>query len=267
MPYFERGWHRSPDLIDTNPGTIMKSTRAFGVEIECQYDDEYDIEILSEDSKVNKNIGIGSDGSINGQGVEIRTPPASGKAGENMIRGLCSVLKERCFDVDNSCGLHVHIDASDMKDKVREEEEGYKIAKNYWLFYIVMDDVIRSFLPPSRRRNDYCKPCESVYRAVHDAKSLMDLMLIYESSDSTLLDANSRVKYKDPTRYRGINLISLWREWHAEIRYHNGTLQGERILHWAYLHCLIMDKIMDGTITLAWIESMRATKGDRKTHV
>ena len=124
-----------------------------------------------------------------------------------------------------------------------------------------MDDVIRSFLPPSRRKNHYCKPCESVYNAVHSATSLHDLMNIYESTDPTLLDPTSIIKYKDPTRYRGINLISLWKEWHAEIRYHNSTLQGERILHWAYLHCLIMDKIMDGTITLAWIESMRATKG------
>lgn len=260
MPYSaDRPWERKKKLLSDEPGTILKSTRAFGVEIECTYKDEEDIEAVADE--IDDAIGIGGDGSIDGNGAEIRTPPASGKAAEAMMNELCASLNKHGCKVNKSCGLHVHIDAKDMGKAVNDDKK-WQLVQNYWMFYIAMDTVIRSFLPNSRRKNSYCKKMEPVFEAVKKADSYNKLYEIYNSGDSSLLDQKARSKgeYKDPTRYRGINLHTLWGEWHPEIRYHNGTTQAPRILHWAYLHCLIMDKIMDGTITFEWIVGMYEKK-------
>lgn len=249
-----RDWKHDKKLLSKEYGTITKSARPFGVEIECQYTDENHVDVVQ--NGCDEAIGFSSDGSINGEGVEIKTPPASGVAAEEMMKNLCGLLNDNGFEVDSSCGLHVHIDAADMKEAVDKGE--WRLVQTYWMFYIVFDKVIRSFLPLSRRRNSFCRPMEHVYGAVKGAGDFSELVNIHTSYEQKHVDERYRNKEsKDPTRYRGLNLHPLWNGWHSEVRYHNGTIQADRILHWAYLHCLIMDKVMDGTITQEWIEEMK----------
>ena len=59
----------------------------------------------------------------------------------------------------------------------------------------------------------------------------------------------------DDSRYMGINFHSLLSEGHLEIRYHSGTLQAEKILHWTTLHLQILDAIADGKISFSQLMS------------
>ena len=57
-------------------------------------------------------------------------------------------------------------------------------------------------------------------------------------------------KYHD-TRYFGVNLHSFFHAGHVEVRYHSGTINAVKILRWVNLHASVLDRIADGSISLA----------------
>lgn len=250
-----RNWTKTDELISQEHGSIIKSSRSFGVEIEC-IDNKRKGALL--EKEMNPAIGIGGDGSLSSGGVEVRTPPASGKAGEDMIKTLGASLKGYGFDVNHTCGLHVHIDAIDMLKRIQDKPKGYEKLKNLWLFYMVFDPVVRSFIPRSRRENHYCQAMQLMFSAVKRANSLDKLHHIYDCSDPAYLDRDWEMK--DPTRYRGINLQPLFDHWHFEVRYHEGTIDPTKILHWANLHALIMDRVMEGEINRKFILHYKSSR-------
>jgi hypothetical protein len=253
-----REWYEVARLLSKEKGEILQSVRKFGIEVECQYP-AWGAAVKAS-TEIDKAIGIGTDGSVNGNGQELRLPPASGKAAEAMIKELSASLKKNDYTTDNSCGLHVHIDGADMMDKCNNTTDGYKLFQTYWLTYIAIDSVIRSFLPSHRLRNTFCYPMDKCFEAVKAADSYSTLDMIYRSDNKQWLDKGKKRGRKDDSRYKGINLYSFLRAGHPEIRYHNGTIDGEHMLAWANLHCLIMDKVMDGTITAEWAVEMNSTR-------
>lgn len=105
-------------------GDIIQSPRKFGVEIEV-FNDKRD-NIIGLSKTIAKDFGFDHDGSIKDDsgmnhpnGVEIVTPPMSGKKGEDGMVDLLKKINEKEFAVNNSCGLHAHFSADDFNNEIK----------------------------------------------------------------------------------------------------------------------------------------------------
>ena len=199
------------------------SNRAFGVEIEClspysgaYYDDEdYCCEECSGGDSVNQtqilleNNGFDAwaelttdDCSLPYNGVEIKSPPLVGVEGFKELKKVFTLLNNNGFDVDESCGMHVHHDAPDFL-------EDFSLIERLVKSWMENQEVIDTMVDPYRVNNDHCEPWEEY-------------------------DYNEIVS-KQSWNYgpRGaLNISSL--EYHGtiEIRQHEGTLNYEEAESW-----------------------------------
>ncbi len=239
-------------------GDIVKSTRIFSAELETQYPDR---KILAQVSlQVPKEIGVTTDGSISNRGVEWQTPKLQGKNGEETMKKFCNLLTTTGFTTDVSCGLHIHLDGGKdflPQSNISTGNFSAQNVKMLFLAYLIFEDVIHSFLPSSRRRNQYCKPMKDGYHVseILNAYSLEDLEKVWYRVNTPSFLSNCKSDRKHHSRYSGANLHTLLSANHLEIRYHSGTTIGIKVLEWVNLHCLIMDAVAKGTLNMSVIES------------
>lgn len=102
---------RSTEFQSKSPGKIIKSLRKFGIEIEMYHSVSNTIRKLS--GLVPKSFGVEHDGSIDagsGYGVEVVSPILKGNAGEEAIVSVMKTINSLAFQINKTCGLHVHLD-------------------------------------------------------------------------------------------------------------------------------------------------------------
>lgn len=236
-----RSYMPSSQYLNSGVGGIVKNSIPFGIELEVTLPDNLRASILSR--SIPREVGVETDGSIvGGYGLELQLPPACGASAENLIYDVCSKLKEMEARVNRSCGYHLHIDVAKV-DTDHTAASALNILKDLWLFYVAFEDVIVSFLPKSRRNNRYCQSLRSDYhfREIMQATSMEKLERIwYRVTNRDDLD-NSKGETKHSSRYRGINMHTLFAMRHIEIRYHSGTINARKILEWANLHTTIIN--------------------------
>ena len=232
-----------PKFQSDKAGEIITSPRIFSAEIEAYYGDSGDIESASQ--LLAHEIGITSDGSLNCRGIEFQTPKLKGEAGEQAIKKMCKVLNSLDFTNDRTTGLHIHLDSADMKPKTITRTEP-KAIKACWIFYLLYEEVILSFLPPSRRRNSYCKLIKEGYHIteIEGCNNIAQLEKLWYRTQSRKVIKDRKAEKYDGSRYAGANFHSLLANGHLEIRYHSGTINAEKILEWVNLHQTIMDKAL-----------------------
>lgn len=234
-----RPYTETPSLLEYEEGEIIKSQRSFGIELECIAPNR---KAASTASMGTANvIGLGSDGSVEGKGaesgLEFQTPPAIGKAAEDMIKGLCETLSKSKFNVNMSCGFHVHIDSHDLF-KLQANQQ-LQAIKNIWTAYLAYEDVFISLLPESRRSNNhYCSGLKTEYSVdeILRAQNFQELEQLWYRRTSISDVTAAKGQHRHPTRYRGINLHPFFSDGHLEIRYHSGTINPRKILEWVNLH-------------------------------
>lgn len=229
-----------PEFQSKDKGQFIKSERIFSAEIECYYDD-YD-EMKTACAELPRAFGISYDGSLDNKGVEFQTPKLKGKNGEMAIQTITGILNDRGFSTNRSTGLHIHLDGKDLMPKTRTKTYPKAIAEML-MFYLAMEEVLLSFLPPSRRQNTFCNPLRNNYHIseIEEARSLEALEKIwYRYSMRKQLKRAKSEKYHS-SRYAGINLHSLLKDGHLEVRFHSGTLNATKILEWVNLHQTILD--------------------------
>jgi hypothetical protein len=184
-------------------------------------------------------VGMIGDGSINGdRGMEIVTPPMQGLKAEKLIEKICKVLKEGGAEVDKSCGLHIHLDGAKLAGNVNA-------VKHLMSAYIAFEDVIMSFLPPSRRENRYSYPLRKYASLdeVERCRDMEDIESLWYRAKKEECEDRKKVHY-DESRYRGLNLHCFFEGGHYEVRYHSGTINQEKIKNWASLHLHLLKKAM-----------------------
>lgn len=236
---------RTTEYQSEEHGIRILSTRKFGVELEVAFPTQE----LAAKASINlpRAVGVGEDGSIQGgAGLEIATPIASGIKAEALIHEVCKTLVKNKAMVNKTCGYHIHIDAKDLIEK--DDSTIFSVLRDIWLFYITFEDVIHSFLPPSRRTGRYCLPLRTDFhfKEVVDCRNIESLELLwYRVKDKPTLN-HCKDERKHDSRYRGVNMHTLLSEHHLEIRYHSGTVQPLKILEWANLHLRIVDKCFYG---------------------
>lgn len=242
----ERSWSDKnlPQFQSKLPGSIITSKRMFSAEIECYYSDSDNMHKAAH--TIPKEFGITHDGSLDDRGLEFQTPKLRGRNGEKALRDMCKVLNDLDFTTNHTTGLHIHLDGKDLLPKTRTKQPPYAL-RSVMLFYLSFEEVILSFLPPSRRRNRYCKLMREMYNVQHirDIYSLEALeKMWYKVEMRKELKDCKRDKYQD-SRYAGVNFHSLFKDGHLEIRYHSGTINSTKILEWTALHQAILDKCVE----------------------
>lgn len=183
-----------------------------GIEIECFLPKAYsivDFAMALRDCNLLDNIDLAEDASINAwvahKPVEIRCLFKYRNL-ENKLELLCNVLKAFDFQVNQSCGLHVHLD---MRSK-----DPLKSTHNLvWCL-----PVLKGLISKSRKSNAFCR-----FPDIIDRKSttLWDTAKYYEDSEG---------------HYDAINLDESYRKHKTvEVRIHQATLNFYKLFSWIKL--------------------------------
>lgn len=167
-----------------------------------------------------------SDSSLNGNDTfELVSPILEGEAGLEELETVCWVLDLCDVKVNDSCGFHVHMDASGF---------GMETWKNLALTYKHLEPVIDSFMPGSRRDNQYCQSLRGISEtAIREASTITGLQQVF----------NNR-------RYYKLNLEAYSRHRTVEFRQHSGTTNFTKMEKWI--------RFLNGLVTFASAASLPA---------
>lgn len=97
------------------------------------------------------------DGSLPETGYEINTAPAAGDFYPKQVREICDALAAEGATITEQCGLHVHVDARDMK---------YFDIRRLIRVYAYIESNLFAMVPYSRRASRFCKPCGNDYQTL-----------------------------------------------------------------------------------------------------
>lgn len=227
--------HRKVNAIAHKSSSFNKTLgidRFFGVEIEtCCGDDD----VVREEGW--ETCGDGSIHPKSGDiGIEYKTGVFQGNKGIQLLEQMCQKLAEKSHYVNNSCGLHVHVDCTNLT-----QDQLVNVSS----FIRVFDNIIYSLMPRSRSKNDYCQKFSVPIRSIKDAK---------------LAKINKLRHFGSMGRYRGFNLEAYQEHGTIEFRYHSGTINYHKIKNWILTCLLIIEKQKDNF----WDERTRSLKACRR---
>jgi len=286
LPHTETGEPYGNDKT----GDIVKTGRQFGIELEAVFCDYGKARRATDKLKEPAKWGTHSDGSINGDEdasgtAEIVSPPLRGQLGEENVKYACNLLNNAGFEVNKSCGFHLHLNAPEFLSnpandisypllthlpnsrntlKPERAHRGDELRRNYgkeaqllktlFIAYMKLEPLFWSLVDKSRRGNNFC-------RSLTDGYTLENVLLLddYYALERLWYSANTpsraeihKSEPRDQSRYRTANLHALMRYGGQtlEIRMHGGTLNPSKILHWTNLHGSLLDAIVDGRFTI-----------------
>lgn len=213
-----------------------------GVEIECL--SKHDWNTISTgliDAGIEKYCQVKHDGSLedyNGEypfDVEVCVI-ARQHVIANVIKKVCRVLKNYGCMVNDTCGLHVHLDVRNRS------------AKNVYKRLVNAQDILEKKVNRDRIGNEYCQ------RNMCDDINLVLTYDGYGDMEYYRLDGTLKAKYQDyedkfssaeddqeQGKYLAINPESLDKYKTIECRLHEGTLDSRKIASWVNLLVDIAD--------------------------
>lgn len=164
-----------------------------------------------------------SDGSIRvegGESVEVNTPPLQYKDLET-LQEVVRALRQAGAKVNESCGVHIHVDASAFTAKA---------LRNLLKIWTSKEELVFAALVVNEdRRRRYTKPIrqifkeESTYRRMSSMESVKEVWYAGQNPDF------ASVERYNGTRYHALNLHSVWFRGTIEFRCFNGTLHAGEI--------------------------------------
>lgn len=191
------------------------SKRYVGVEIECLSSISRDeiMQLLSRKAPMlHRYLRVGYDGSISttethNEAVEFRFLLPEEK--KDAILNTFQRVMMPYLKVNESCGLHVHLD---MRNR--------NYARSFERL-VDVTPILMSMVPKSRRENRYCKVNQD--KKEHLLRNTADY------------------------RYRVINPDSYRKYRTLEVRVHSGTILANKIINWINLLTHVIDKEFDTT--------------------
>ena len=241
--------------------TENKLRRPVSVEVEYT-----DVEQVRDDLRkwaIKTGAGLVGDSSISGpRGTEVNTNPAAGNIFLQRMDELGEIVKD--CDHDNSCGMHVHVDASDYSQwDLRKlimlwagvESTMYElIARQRWgntycmvssrryVRALLSDDTIEV---AGDEEEEGQETPEKVGKSLNPAHSWGERIAqaVYESHGRDIYDRRGegkRHKY-DHSRYHGLNLHSYFFRKTIEVRLFESTTSVETLKNWPLVCGNIID--------------------------
>lgn len=199
--------------------------RGIGVEIEVSEQDQADHEDAEEDYKWTAV----EDGSVE-DGIEYNSPILHESNYEEEVKQFCTTRLKQAR-VDCSCGLHVHLDCSDVG--WLELANVFRYCKRYERYFF-------SLMPKSRQNNSYCQQMPHM-RPPHTKADMIGYL--YGRSKVSQM---KRSKYPDVqgngciNRYFWMNVHSYFYRRTIEFRLHNGTTNHVKVINWIKLLLLVL---------------------------
>lgn len=151
-----------------------------------------------------------TDSSLSGNNTfELVSPILHGEQGLEELEKVCWVLDLCNAKVNDTCGLHVHMDAAEFD---------LTTWKNLILTYKRLEGVIDNFMPHSRRNNRYCKALTAITEtSIKSARSISDLRTAFFHN-----------------RYHKVNLEAYARHRTVEFRQHGGSTNFTKMSAWIH---------------------------------
>jgi hypothetical protein len=183
------------------------------------------------------------DGSLPSTGFEINTAPASGDMYIKQLDDICDSLKKAGGFVNNSCGLHVHVDARDYN---------YEKMLRYIKLWNLIENGMFSLVPASRANSGYCAKIGDhwVDNIAYNNRNrtnrrkfahTVDDVLTSVYDDSAATAAKYKTSRRPGQRYKAINIHSWVYRGTIENRMHSGTVDAWKIAHWSILNATIIE--------------------------
>ena len=189
--------------------------------------------------------GIHTDGSC---GWEAVTAPMAGDYIAKILGDLGDAFEDAEATANDSCGLHVHVDARDLM---------WGDLEKLLRIFAHIEPVMFAIGGQNRQRNDYCAPSARVFT---DALTCADrkgaiLSLVesggYVSPSRGREVGKGRISKKASGRYRSLNICPWLARMRAgkdrvpdctvEFRLHRNTLDAKRVIGWTQLCVQIVD--------------------------
>lgn len=219
-----------------------------GTEIECLNSDrDKNAFVIKELKKF--RFSQGKDGSLSRGGVEFRSMPMNGDLLFESIESFGEALNKKQYNVDKSCGLHIHL----------EVDQDLEFLKKTYLFYLRFEDMFFNMLPKSRRSRSYCAKFKRYYK--DSPKEIMETTTL-DGFKSMLYETSN---YKRKIRYHGHSKRYCWANLHSifyrgtlEIRSHSGTVNPAKIINWIMIHQRVLEFLKEKTSQE--IGTMKVTK-------
>lgn len=201
--------------------------------------------------------GVHNDGSVTSPSIEVLTSPAPFTQWKEQLKKLTRVMLLFRQSVDITCGTHIHISPpASKKLDLSDLANIYRVFAN-------AEPLIYALVAPSRRTNRFCYPIITAdvsdiatRRKAHDELATADvsdlLANFFALRDYTKELAttqkrkfsNSELKHAvangNGQRYHGLNLYSYVKHKTIELRYHNGSLNADKIANFALLMQLLI---------------------------
>ena len=151
-----------------------------------------------------------TDSSLSGNNTfELVSPILHGEQGLEELEKVCWVLDLCNAKVNDTCGLHVHMDAAEFD---------LTTWKNLILTYKRLEGVIDNFMPHSRRNNRYCKALTAITEnSIKHARNIGDLRAAFFHN-----------------RYHKVNLEAYARHRTVEFRQHGGSTNFTKMSAWIH---------------------------------
>lgn len=207
--------------------------------------------------------GIHSDGSC---GWEAVTPPMGGRAVARILGELATAFQEADTEINESCGIHVHVDARD-----------YMWGDLYRLLAVwaKVEDAMFLLGGQSRSNNHYCKATGKQYaRALQHPTDKKGAVLAvaygaYTPEEGRTV-ARGRPGKKHGGRYKSLNLCP-WLNGRTqrprrpdstiEFRLHRNSANGWRVIGWTHLCTALVEwcaNHADADVATLPLDGMRA---------
>jgi len=155
---------------------------------------------------------VTTDGSLSGrqESCEVVSPPLPFNVESlKLVAGVLRTLRAAGATVDDSCGIHVHIDSRDLVT----DFAGF--ARVLFLRYRECESIIDQMVAPNRRNNGntFCKTLKSIGRTSNFGSLRYD-------------------------RYQKLNFNSFERHGTVEFRQHEGCLDDKKVVSWV-IFCMV----------------------------
>lgn len=173
----------------------------------------------------NIDVMVETDASVRGESrymgiswatLEVKTRILQGITEyEQIIPKTLEILRALNCKVNSSTGHHLHIGYPEARSDPNSIRSLYNLVHRF-------EPVILSLVAPSRRDNRYCRPLPDVSKLLHKCKD-------FECYERTLNHLD---------RYQGWNWTHLFDSdgsSRIEVRFHSGTLDKIKAIHWARL--------------------------------
>lgn len=225
-------FHRPSKLNDRYIGRMYLPAMAAEIEVaQLVAYDPNDLKTIK--STLSKwNASVVEDGSLDECGFEINTAPAQGKLLKEQLADICAAINAAGAEVNNSCGLHVHVDAQriSLAGVARIVSAMHRI-----------EPLLYKIVAPSRADAEWCRPLYPGFEPVctpmiagDEIAATRNLAKMMWSSSKGTPKAGFYTGGKGHTaRYRSLNIHSWAYRGSLEFRLHHGSTNANKIFNWA----------------------------------